>query len=99
MTTTTYRGQTAAALLRTAHVAEMRAGNYEIVVTTKDGAQYVAMAGGRRNGWGEIEYPGVLVLEEAAGVVARLSLSARGKERLANLGAAIERAHRTTAEG
>lgn len=86
---TTYKGQTAGGILKTAQVAQTKAGTFEIFVTTADKQQAIAILGGRRDGWGGVAED-VLVLTEAAGCIARLSCSKRALQQLRSLTAKTE---------
>lgn len=41
----TYKGQTAGGILKTARIEKMQAGNWEVVVKTKDGQMHIAAIG------------------------------------------------------
>ena len=75
----TYLGQAAGGIGKTAKVAQMRAGNWEIVVRTRDGTEHIAIAGND-----------VLTLTQAHGVVAQLHMSNRAAEKMQSLADAIE---------
>ena len=61
---TTYKGQTASAILKTARVEVMRAGNAEILVTLPHiKTPAIALLGTRKSGWGDT-IRDVLVLTE-----------------------------------
>lgn len=88
-----YKGKSGAAILKTARVAQMRAGNYEVVVTL-DGREVVANLGSRGDGWGGT-VSDVLVLADADGIIGKLQLSNRGASKLASLVEQTERKYAT----
>ena len=75
----TYLGQTAGGIIKTAEIAQMRAGNWEIVVRTADGENHQAIAGN-----------GVLTLMQAQGVVVQLPMSDAAYQKMQNLQEEIE---------
>lgn len=87
----TYRKQTAAAILKTARVEVMRAGNAEIIVTLP-GAQgnTIAVLGTRADGWGGTVRD-VLVLTDVDGLNVRLATNRRSLAKFEALHAECER--------
>lgn len=79
----TYLGQTAGGILKTARMQQMRAGNWEVVVTTRDGREHHAIQGGR-NGCGET-IDDVLYLVDVSGTNAALLTSATAYANLRDL--------------
>jgi hypothetical protein len=88
----TYKGKTAGSILKTAQVKEMRAGNFEIVVTAPDGADAVAMLGTRADGWGGT-VEDVLVLTRSEGCIARVQASESAVRKLRALESQVNRAY------
>jgi len=77
----TYLGQTAGGILKTAKIAQMRAGNWEVVVKSKDGQQHLAVA----------SHDGtMLTLVQVQGCVAQLSMSAMAAAKMAALSDEVE---------
>ena len=75
----TYLGQTAGGIIKTAQIAQMRAGNWEIVVRAADGSEHVAIAGNN-----------VLTLMQVHGVTAQMHMSDRAAKKMQALTDAIE---------
>ena len=75
----TYFGQTAGGIIKTAQIAQMRAGNWEIVVRAADGSEHVAIAGNN-----------VLTLMQVHGVTAQMHMSDRAAKKMQALTDAIE---------
>ena len=95
---TTYRRQSAAAILRTARVAVMQAGNAEILVTLPNiNTPAIALLGTRQSGWGDTVRD-VLVLTEVEdgqpGRNVRLTTTPRSLARLEALHNECERVQR-----
>ena len=95
---TTYRKQTAAAILKTARVEVMQAGNAEIVVDLpgykpSDKTSIIALLGTRQSPWGGT-YRDVLVLTDVDGLNVRLSTTQRSLARLEVLHDECERIQR-----
>lgn len=86
---TTYLGQTAGGILKTANVYKTFGGVWEVFATTRDGLRHVAHIGGRRNGWGET-IQDALYLCRADGVSATLRMSDRALARMRALEAQCE---------
>jgi hypothetical protein len=78
----TLNGKTAGGILKTATVNKTRAGTWEIFVTHPHDC--VAMLGERKDGWGGTVRD-VLVLTDASGCIARMSMSAKALAKLASL--------------
>jgi len=78
----TFKGKTAGGILKTAKVCEMRAGNYEVVVSHPH--ECIAMIGARKDGFGGSVYD-VLVLSDVNGVVARMEMSDKALARMESL--------------
>lgn len=76
MSTYTYLGQTIGGILKTAKVVKMQAGNVEVIVKDRKGAEHHAMICGRRNGWGEV-VEDVVCLRDVDGLNATLCASSR----------------------
>jgi hypothetical protein len=93
----TYKGQSAAAILKTARIEEMRAGNVEIVVTLPGEGNIIAILGTRPDGWGG-SVTDVLVLTDVNGMNVRLSTTKRSLARLEALHADCERQQRAVNE-
>lgn len=75
----TYLGQTAGGLIKTAKVEKMNAGNWEIIVKSRDGENHQAIAGN-----------GVLTLMQVQGVVVQLPMSDAAHQKMQNLQEEIE---------
>lgn len=86
---TTYLKQTASALLKTARVAKMQAGNYEVVVSVPKMGDCLARIWSRGDGWGG-NIPDVLGLENVHGDKLTLTTTARSLARLQELIAEAE---------
>ena len=78
----TFKGKTAGGILNTAKVCEMRAGNYEVVVSYPH--ECSATIGERSNERGGRVYD-VLVLSDVNGVVARMEMSDKALTRMESL--------------
>ena len=87
---TTYRKQTAAAILKTARVEVMCAGNAEIVVDLPGNKNCVARLGTRQSPRGGT-YQDVLVITDVDGLNVRLSTAPRSLAKLESLHAECER--------
>ena len=92
---TTYRKQTAAAILKTARIEVMRAGNAEILVNIPGvKTPAIALLGTRQSGWGDTVRD-VLVLTEIEdgqpGRNVRLATTPRSLAKLESLHAECER--------
>lgn len=83
----TIKGKTASAIIKTARIEQMRAGNWEIVVDHPH--QCVASIGERHDGWGG-RIADVLVLTDASGLVARLDMSSEALDKMRALEADCE---------
>jgi hypothetical protein len=79
---TTLKRKTAGGILKTATIGKTRAGTWEIFVQHPHDC--VAMLGERKDGWGETVRD-VLVLTDASGCIARMSMSAKARATLASL--------------
>ena len=92
---TTYRKQNAAAILKTARVAVMQAGNAEIVVDLPGHKllSVIALLGTRKSPWGDT-CRDVLVLTDVDGLAVRLSTTSRSLGRLEALHDECERVQR-----
>ena len=80
----TYKGKTAGGFLKSAQVVQMRAGNFEVVVTLPNGKEAIAMMGGRKDGWGGVAED-VMVLSNADGHLVTLSTSTAAYSKLREL--------------
>ena len=87
----TYKGQSAAAILKTAEIATMRAGNAEIVVKVPgEDRTVIAQLGERHSLWGG-NIKDVLVLTGVDGFRISLSTTSRSRAKLESLHAECER--------
>lgn len=78
----TIKGKTASGILKTAKIVQMRAGNWEVVVSHPH--ECCAMIGERADGWGGT-VADVLVLVDSDGLVARLEMSGRALAKMTAL--------------
>ena len=83
----TIKGRTAGGIIKGAQILQMRAGTWEIVVSHPHPC--IAMIGERADGWGG-RIADVLVLTDASGLVARLSMSDKALEKMRALEAQRE---------
>ena len=88
----TYKGQSAGQILKTAKIETMQAGNVEITVAV-DGRSAHAHLGSRTDGWGST-YADVLVIDAVYGLIARLLCGPRAVATLERLTAEAERQQR-----
>lgn len=86
----TLNGKTAGGIVKTAKIQQMRAGNFEIVVTHPH--ECIASIGERKDGWGGT-VADVLVLMDASGLVAKLPMSDQALKKMRALEAEIEAKH------
>jgi hypothetical protein len=97
----TYRKLNASAILRTARIAVMKAGNAEIVVNVPGREDFViAMLGQREDGWGGA-ISDALVLSDVEGVICRMATTRASLARLEELTkeCELQQAAENTAKG